>query len=97
LLNGLGGKALGIGASLLGGLAGAQGQQNETTTQRDIPEWLKPYVTGENGLLSQTMGQLNASRSPARMAEWADIRNRGMGLLQKPVAGNPTAGWTFNR
>jgi hypothetical protein len=43
------------------------------------------------------MGQLNASRSPARMAEWDAIRQRGMGLLQKPMAGNPTAGWTFGR
>jgi hypothetical protein len=97
LLGGNGSSLLGLGASVLGGLAGAQGQKNETTTTRDIPAELKPYIYGENGLLSQTMGQLNASRSPARMQEWADIRNRGMGLLQKPVAGNPTAGWTFNR
>ena len=97
LLGGLGGKALGVGASLLGGLAGSQGQESSQTTQRDIPEWLKPYVTGENGILPMTQQQLQASRSPERMAEWANIRNTGMGLLNRPQVGNPTAGWSFNR
>ena len=97
LLSGLGGKALGVGASLLGGLAGSQGQESSQTTQRDIPEWLKPYVTGENGILPMTQQQLASSRSPERMAEWANIRNTGMGLLNRPQVSNPTAGWSFGR
>jgi hypothetical protein len=94
---GLLGKALGIGSTLLGAAAGAKGQEQSSTTARDIPEWLKPYITGQGGLLSQTQSQLAASRSPERMAQWDQMRNVGMGLLNQPIAGNPTTGWTFPR
>jgi hypothetical protein len=94
---GLLGKALGIGSTLLGAAAGAKGQEQSSTTARDIPEWLKPYITGQGGLLSQTQQQLAASRSPERMAQWDQMRNVSMGLLNQPIAGNPTTGWTFPR
>jgi hypothetical protein len=94
---GLLGKALGIGSTLLGAAAGAKGQDASSTQTKDIPEWLKPYITGQGGLLSQTQQQLTASRSPERMAQWDQMRNVGMGLLNQPIAGNPTTGWTFPR
>jgi hypothetical protein len=99
LLSSLGGakNLLGIGSTLLGAAAGAKGQDASSTTSKDIPEWLKPYITGNNGLLSQTQQQLTASRSPERMAQWDQMRNVGMGLLNQPIAGNPTTGWTFPR
>lgn len=90
-------KAIGAGVSLLGGAAGAKGQKASETQTKDIPEWLKPYITGEGGLLSQTQQQLAASRTPERMAQWDQMRNVGMGLLNRPQVGNPTAGWTFRR
>jgi hypothetical protein len=99
LLSSLGGakNLLGIGSTLLGAAAGAKGQDASSTTSKDIPEWLKPYITGQGGLLSQTQQQLTASRSPERMAQWDQMRNVGMGLLNQPIAGNPTTGWTFPR
>lgn len=97
LLGGSGSNLLGIGSTLLGAAAGAKGQDASSSTTRDIPEWLKPYITGQGGLLSQTQQQLTASRSPERMAQWDQIRNTGMGLMNAPIAGNPTTGWTFGR
>jgi hypothetical protein len=99
LLSSLGGakNLLGIGSTLLGAAAGAKGQDASSTQTKDIPEWLKPYITGQGGLLSQTQQQLTASRSPERMAQWDQMRNVGMGLLNQPIAGNPTTGWTFPR
>lgn len=97
LLGGNGSNLLGIGSTLLGAAAGAKGQEQSSSTTRDIPEWLKPYITGQGGLLSQTQQQLTASRSPERMAQWDQIRNTGMGLMNAPIAGNPTTGWTFGR
>ena len=94
---GKGSSLLGAGATLLGAAAGAEGQDASSSTTRDIPEWLKPYVTGQGGLLSQTQQQLNTSRSPERMAQWDQMRNTGLGLMNAPIAGNPTTGWTFGR
>lgn len=94
---GSGSNLLGIGSTLLGAAAGAKGQEQSSSTTRDIPEWLKPYITGNNGLLSQTQQQLTSSRSPERMAQWDQIRNTGLGLMNAPIAGNPTTGWTFGR
>ena len=91
------GKALGIGSGLLGAVSGAQGQNQSSTTTREMTPELKPYIFGENGLLPQVQQQLLASRSPERMAQWDQIRNTGLGLLNRPMVGNPTAGWQFNR
>jgi hypothetical protein len=94
---GTGSNLLGIGSTLLGAAAGAKGQEQSSTQTKDIPEWLKPYITGDGGLLSQTQQQLAASRSPERMAMNDQIRNTGLGLMNAPRAGNPTLGWTFGR
>jgi hypothetical protein len=91
------GKALGVGSSLLGAAAGAQGQNASQTTSKDLPEYMKPYITGDGGLLAQVQQQLAASRSPERMAMNNQIRSNAMSLLNAPIAGNPTTGWTFGR
>lgn len=80
------------GLPILGAVAGAQGQKNEQTQTRDIPEWLKPSVIGDGkdnpGLLGHTNNLLQASMTPQRMAEWDAIRTRGLEGLQAPSMGN---------
>lgn len=79
---------LGPAATILGGLAGAQGQENESTTKKDIPEWLKPYILGESGLLSQTNNLLQKQMAPGYMAGYDQMRNVGSGLMNTPQQGN---------
>ncbi len=89
LLSGLGGGGgsglLGLGASALGALSGAQGQESEQTTARDIPEWLKPHVMKN---LNYAGGLLDKQMAPGAMPGWEQMRNTGMGLLSAPQAGN---------
>lgn len=85
---GLLGKGLGIGASLLGAAAGAQGQNAEQSSTRDIPEWLKPYaqkVLGYGGSL------LDQQMQPGAMAGFDQMKSAGQGLLGQPIAGNGTS------
>jgi hypothetical protein len=88
--SGLLGKALGVGSTLLGGLAGSQGQESSQTTQRDIPEWLKPYITGANGILpaAQSLLQQQQGYVPQNSET---LRNTGLGLLGRGIAPNPYA------
>jgi hypothetical protein len=84
---GLGGL-LGPAATLLGGLAGAQGQDAEQTTKRDIPDWLKPYITGENGLLAQANSLLQKQMAPGYLAGYDQMRSAGQNLMNTPQVGN---------
>ena len=85
LLDGISGKALGIGASLLGGALGSQGQQAEQSSTRDIPEWLKPYVTNT---LDKSQSLFNTQMSPEYQQRWTNLGNQAQGLLAQPMAGN---------
>ena len=76
---------LGPAATLLGAAAGAQGQQNEQNTTKDIPEWLKPYVQKQLGYAS---GLLDTQMAPGYMQGYDQMRTRGQGLLSQPIAGN---------
>lgn len=83
---------LGPAATALGGLAGAQGQQSEQSTTRDIPEWLKPFILGSNGqpgLLGHASNLLNEQMAPGARQGYTDMQNIGRGLMSRPVAGNP--------
>lgn len=79
------GKALGVGASLLGGALGSQGQQAEQSSTRDIPEWLKPYVTNT---LDKSQSLFNTQMSPEYQQRWTNLGNQAQGLLAQPMAGN---------
>lgn len=83
-----GGSLSGAGkyiAPLLGGLLGSKGQKNEQTSTRDIPEWLKPYVQKNLGYAS---GLLDKQMAPGYLQGYDDMRAKGQGLLNQPIAGN---------
>lgn len=85
LLPGISDKALGIGASLLGGALGSQGQKAEQSSTRDIPDWLKPYVTNT---LTKAQGLFDTQMSPEYQQRWTNLGNQAQGLLAQPMAGN---------
>jgi hypothetical protein len=85
LLSGGAKSLLGPAATLLGGAAGAQGQENEQSTTRDVPEWLKPYVTKN---LEYAGGLLDKQMQPGYLQGYDDMRTRGQSLLNAPMAGN---------
>ncbi len=86
LLSGIGGKELlGIGSTLLGGAAGAAGGDDERSTTKDVPEWLKPYVTKN---LEYAGGLLDKQMQPGYLQGYDDMRSVGQGLLNRPIAGN---------
>jgi hypothetical protein len=86
LFGGMGGKdLLGLGATAIGALSGAQGQESESSQTRDIPSWLKPYVQKNLGYASSLLDQQMA---PGAMPGWEAMRERGMGLLNTPQQGN---------
>lgn len=79
------GQLLGGAASLIGGLAGGQGQQSGGTTSRELPEFLQGPVA--NDLVPRTQGLLN-SQMPAAQQAGQQQMTAGGGLLNRPVAGN---------
>lgn len=85
LLGSIGKNALGLGATAIGGLLGAQGQKSEQSTAKDIPEWLKPFV---NKQLGYAGGLLDKQMAPGYMQGYDDMRSVGQGLLNQPIAGN---------
>jgi hypothetical protein len=86
LLSGAG-SLLGPAVTALGAAAGAQGKQGSETTQRELPDYLKPYVTAPGGLLdsANTLMHNQMQYIPQQAQQ---ISNIGLGLLQQPVAGN---------
>ncbi len=85
LLSGGAKSLLGPAATLLGGAAGAAGGDDERSTTKDVPEWLKPYVTKN---LEYAGGLLDKQMQPGAMAGYDQMRNVGQGLLNQPMAGN---------
>ena len=82
-LGGLLGQYGGLAATALGALAGSQGSERGTTETRSVPDWVKRYYdNGQGGgVLPMAMGLLQQQNSPERMAQWDQMRNTGMGLL----------------
>lgn len=78
----------GLLAAGAGALAGAQGNQQSATQTKSMPEWLRPYYTGDGGLLNLTQAQLQRSQSPEALQGWQNIAQRGQGLLSMPIAPN---------
>lgn len=86
---GLGGikGLLGPAATLLGGLAGSQGQKSESTSTRKSDPRVDPYIFGGNGqpgLLAQVSALLGRDNSEAQDA----LFKRSMSLLNTPQMGN---------
>ncbi len=74
---------LGPGATLLGAIAGGQDQPGQTST-RDLPEWLKPYVTG---MLDKTRGLLD-QQMPIAQQQATGLLDKGNSLMSINPAGN---------
>jgi hypothetical protein len=93
LLSTLGGASslLGPAATVLGGLAGAQGvEKNETATRKTDPR-VDPYLFGDGtnpGLLGYTQQLLARQMAPGGLAGYDQMQRVGQGLLAAPVAGN---------
>lgn len=83
----LGGSG-GLLGTALGAAAGSQGQSGSSTAQRDIPEWLKPYVTGSGGVLDRARGLLEQQSAPEYQQAYNAMRTQGQGLLNTPQLGN---------
>ena len=84
-------KWLGPASTLLGGLAGAQGQKTEETSQRRTDPRVDPYLFGANGqpgLLQMSYDKLVGQMAPGGLQGYDDMQRVGMGLLNAPVAGN---------
>jgi hypothetical protein len=76
---------------VVGAVAGSQGTQNSSTTQRDIPDWLKPSVIGtadHPGLLGYTQQTLDRMMAPGFLAGYDQERNVGQHLMATPQVGN---------
>jgi hypothetical protein len=84
LLNGSGGL-LGTGATILGALAGGQGTDNTTTSQKSLPDYLQGPVV--NDLIPRAQGLL-AQQMPIAAQQGAQLRQVGSGLLNTPMRGN---------
>jgi hypothetical protein len=76
---------IGPAATLLGAAAGAKGQNGTTTQTRDIPDWLKPYVTKQ---LEASSTLLDQQMAPGFLAGYDRMRDVGQGFLSQPVAQN---------
>lgn len=55
------GPAIGAGIGLLGSTGSRQAGTTTTSTSRDLPEWLKPYVTGNLAGAQTTRDQLTGT------------------------------------
>lgn len=81
-LSGLAGPA----AALLGAAAGAEGTPGtESSTTKDLPEWLKPRV---NKGLDYAGSLLDKQMAPGYLSGYDVMRDKGMGLLNTPQRGN---------
>jgi hypothetical protein len=96
-----------------GGLLGSQGTTTSQSTQKTMPDYLKPYLTGADGTggllgdVSKLYQQQSAAgglnplqkagieaqrqflTSPQYTAGYDQMRQQGMDLLGRPIAGNP--------
>lgn len=78
-------KGLGLAATALGGLAGAQGNNASTSQTQSMNPALNGYVYDD--LLPRTQGLLSA-QMPAAFQSGMQMVGAGQGLLAAPVAGN---------
>ncbi len=90
LLGSLGamGSLLGPAAMLAGAAAGGKGSNQSATKTQDIPEWLKPYVTGNDGVLNYASNLLKQQMQPGALGGYSQMQNLGQSLMSRPVAGN---------
>jgi hypothetical protein len=97
LLSGTG-SLLGPAATVLGAVAGSQGQENESATTRKTDPRVDPYLFGNEqmqGLLNATQARLMADQG--QQGIWESMKSKGLGLLNSPVAPNGFAAFTKGR
>ena len=83
---------LGTVAPILGGIAGGQDQPGQTSS-RDLPEWLKPYVTD---MMGKTQGLLN-QQMPIAQQQATGLLDKGNSLMNINPAGNGFGMFTRGR
>jgi hypothetical protein len=93
LLSSLGGASslLGPAATVLGGLAGSQGQKTEQTSERKTDPRVDPYLFGDGtnpGLLGYTQQLLARQMAPGGLQGYDDMKSLGLLNMNIPVAGN---------
>lgn len=93
LLSGIGDKALGIGATVLGGALGSQGTPDRTQEKKMDPR-MDQFVYGE--LMPKVQGLLN-SQMPLAQQAGDQMRMVGSGLLGQPIAPNGFERFTRGR
>lgn len=82
------GGLLGPAATAIGGLLGSKGMENKTTQTSQMNPALEPYLSGDGGLYSLVQQQLQKQMAPGYLQGYEDMRTKGQGLLNMPVAGN---------
>lgn len=93
LLSGIGDKALGIGATVLGGALGSQGTPDQTQEKKMDPR-MDQFVYGE--LMPKVQGLLT-SQMPLAQQAGDQMRMVGTGLLNQPIAPNGFERFTRGR
>lgn len=95
LIPGISDKALGIGATVLGGALGSQETPGQTTERKMDPR-LDQYVYGTNGLIPSAAGLL-ASQMPQAQQVGQQLNTMGTGLLGRGIAPNGFERFTKGR
>lgn len=93
LLSGIGDKALGIGATVLGGALGSQGTPDQTQEKKMDPR-MDQFVYGD--LMPKVQGLLT-SQMPIAQQAGDQMRMVGTGLLNQPIAPNGFERFTRGR
>lgn len=93
LLSGIGDKALGIGATVLGGALGSQGTPDQTQEKKMDPR-MDQFVYGD--LMPKVQGLLT-SQMPLAQQAGDQMRMVGSGLLGQPIAPNGFERFTRGR
>jgi hypothetical protein len=86
LVGGGGSSLLGLGATALGGLAGAQGQNADSSSTRKMDPRLDQPVFGD--LIPRAQSLLGQQMSPERQQGYRQMQTMGQSLLGRPIAGN---------
>lgn len=95
LIPGISDKALGLGATVLGGVLGSQETPGQTAERKMDPR-LDGYVYGTNGLIPSAAGLL-ASQMPQAQQVGQQLNTMGTGLLGRGIAPNGFERFTKGR
>lgn len=78
---------LGLGSTLLGALSGGQGQQDNASVTKQLPQFLQTPVAGD--LIPKTQAMLGATL-PSAQSAGSQLLTQGQGLLGQTAPTTPT-------